>query len=329
MHPPAAAEAIAGGFALPLLGGPAAFTLVRDAASGVIRPAVEMEAALDALTARPVPWAGLPQGRPLVMGVLNVTPDSFSDGGRNLEPEAAIAAGKAMMAAGADLLDVGGETTRPRAAPTPQAEECARVLPVVAALAGAGFPVSIDTRHAATMRAALGEGARIVNDVSALTHDPEAMGVVAASGAPVILMHMRGQPATMHDHADYADVAREVCTELAARVAAAEAAGVARAAIAVDPGIGFAKFPPDNLALLRRLPLLLSLGRPLVVGVSRKRFIGLISGVERPEERVAGSVAAALHAALHGAAILRVHDVPATVQAVRVWRALLDGAEKI
>lgn len=259
------------------------------------------------------------------MGVLNVTPDSFSDGGRHLDPAAAIAAGRAMMAEGADLIDIGGETTRPRSAPTSPEAEQARVLPVVAALAAEGFPISIDTRNAVTMAAALRAGARIVNDISGLTHDPDAAGVVASFAAPVILMHMRGTPATMHEYAVYADVAREVGEELGARVEAAVAAGIAREAIAIDPGIGFAKLPPDNLALMRRLGLLLSLGRPMVVGVSRKRFIGLLSGVTRADERVAGSIAAGLHSVLSGTAILRVHDVATTVQALRVWTGLLSG----
>jgi dihydropteroate synthase len=325
LHPPAAAQATAGGFALLLRGGPSAFTLVRDAVSGDIRRVCDMpQAALRALTEAPAPWAGLPSGRPLVMAVLNVTPDSFSDGGRHLDPAAAIVAGRAMMAAGADLLDVGGETTRPRSAPTPPEVERARVLPVVAALAGAGIAVSIDTRHAATMDAALRAGARIVNDVSALTHDPEAAAVVAGHGAPVVLMHMRGTPATMHAHAVYKDVAREVTEELALRIAAAVTAGIALENIAIDPGIGFAKMPADNLALLRRLGLLLSLGRPVVAGVSRKVFIGRLSGEADPARRGAGSIAAGLHAALHGASVLRVHDVAETVQAVRVWRGLVE-----
>ncbi len=257
------------------------------------------------------------------MGVLNVTPDSFSDGGTHLDPAVAIAAGRVMIAAGADLLDIGGETTRPRAAPTPPELEQARILPVIAALASAGVPISVDTRHASTMDAALRAGARIVNDVSALMHDPRAAEVVAAHGAAVILMHMRGTPETMHTHAAYADIAREVTEELAQRIAGAVAAGIAPEAIAIDPGIGFAKMPPDNLALMRRLPLLLSLGRPLIVGVSRKGFIGKLSGEAAPARRAPGSIAAALHALLHGASLLRVHDVAETVQAVRVWRGLI------
>ena len=257
------------------------------------------------------------------MGVLNVTPDSFSDAGAFMGTDRAIEAGIAMAAAGADLIDVGGESVRPGAQPTPPEQERARVLPVIRALANRGIPISIDTRNAATMAAALDAGARIVNDVSALTHDPAAAGIVAARRAPVVLMHMRHDPATMTALARYDDVALEVATELAARAAAAEAAGIARERIAIDPGVGFAKTPEHNLQLLPRLGLLLSLGLPLVVGVSRKRFIGLLSGEKAAVRRGPGSIAAGLHAALHGASMLRVHDVAETVQAVRVWRALV------
>jgi dihydropteroate synthase len=325
LHGTAATQAIANGQALPLAGGPSAFALAR-LPDGAIVPATAIPAALQAararLTAAPASWAGLPVERPLVMGVLNVTPDSFSDGGAHADAGSAIAAGLAMAEAGAALIDVGGETTRPRAAPTPPEEERRRILPVIRGLAAQGVAVSVDTRHAATMKAALEAGARVVNDVSALAHDPEAARVVAEAGCPVVLMHMRGTPATMHEHAQYTDVALEVARELAARIAFAEAAGIARAAIAIDPGIGFAKMAPDNIALLQRLPLLLNLGCPLLVGVSRKLFIGTLSGEKVPTRRLPGSLAAALHAAQHGAAILRVHDVAETVQAVRVWRGL-------
>jgi dihydropteroate synthase len=324
---PAAADAVAAGLALPLAGGPLAFSLVRLIPENRIvsiggTPAEYAEARA-ALT-RPRPdWSGLRGSPPLVMGVLNVTPDSFSDAGAFMDADRAIAAGIAMAAAGADLIDVGGESVRPGAQPTPAEQERARILPVIRALANRGIPVSIDTRNAATMAAALDAGARIVNDVSALTHDPTSAAIVAARGAPLVLMHMRHDPATMTDLARYDDVALEVATELAARVAAAEAAGIARERIAIDPGVGFAKTPEHNLQLLPRLGLLLSLGLPLVVGVSRKRFIGLLSGEKAAARRGPGSIAAGLHAALHGASMLRVHDVAETVQAVRVWRALV------
>jgi dihydropteroate synthase len=264
-------------------------------------------------------WAGLPSGRPAVMGILNVTPDSFSDGGRNGDP---VSAGLAMIAEGADLIDVGGESTRPGAAPVSVAEEIARIRPVVAGLAARGVVVSIDTRNAETMRVALGEGAHIVNDITALAHDPQAVSVVARAGCPVVLMHMRGEPATMRDFATYTDVVAEVRDEVLARVAVAEEAGIARANIAIDPGIGFAKTAEHNVVLLRHLESLAAHGLPMLVGVSRKGFIGTLSGEPNPARRAGGSVAAALFAMLHGAAILRVHDVAETVQAIRVWRGL-------
>jgi len=270
----------------------------------------------------PTFWAGLTLDRPRVMGVLNVTPDSFSDGNVHLDPDTAIQAGLAMARAGADILDVGGESTRPGAAPTSPAEEQARVLPVIRALAAAGIRISIDTRNAATMEAALDAGAAIVNDVTALTHDPAAAPLVAARGCPVVLMHMRGDPATMNAHAVYTDVVREVANELASCIAAAERAGIARDAIAIDPGIGFAKLAPHSVELLRRLPELETLGRPILVGVSRKSFIGRIGGEPDPKRRLPGSLAAALFAVRQGAAILRVHDVAETVQALRIWQAL-------
>jgi dihydropteroate synthase len=256
------------------------------------------------------------------MGVLNVTPDRFSDGGTHLDKQRAVAAGLAMAAAGADIVDVGGESTRPGAPATSVDAEQARVVPVIRALAEAGVRVSIDTRNAATMEAALDAGAAIVNDISALTHDPGAAGLVAARGCAVVLMHMRGEPATMNARAVYADIAREVGDELAARIAAAEQAGIARDAIAIDPGIGFAKLAPQSLEMLRRLPELAALGCPILVGVSRKSFIGRVADEPDPQRRLPGSLAAALFAVSRGAHILRVHDVAETVQALRLWSAL-------
>jgi dihydropteroate synthase len=271
-------------------------------------------------------WAGLSLDRPRVMGVLNVTPDSFSDGGDHIDPRRAIEAGQAMAADGADIVDVGGESARPGAPPTPPHEEQTRVVPVIRALSEAGIRVSIDTRNAATMAAALDAGAAIVNDISALTHDPAAAALVAARGCPVVLMHMRGDPATMNTRAVYTDIAREVADELAARIAAAKQAGIARDAIAIDPGIGFAKLAPHSLELLRRLSELAVLRRPILVGVSRKSFIGRTGGEPDPRRRLPGSLAAGLFAVAQGAHILRVHDVPETVQALRLWGALISPA---
>jgi dihydropteroate synthase len=270
-------------------------------------------------------WAGLSLARPLVMGILNLTPDSFSDGGRLGGLDAVLQAAGEMLEAGADILDIGGESTRPGAVPVPPDEEQTRILPAIRALAARGAVISVDTRHASTMTAALDAGARIVNDVTALTHDPRAPGVVAAWRAPVVLMHMRGTPATMNSLNRYGDIGPEVAAELSAQVATAMAAGIAREAIAIDPGIGFAKIGAQNVALLRDLGPLRALGFPLLVGVSRKGFIGTLSGEPVPAWRLGGSIAGALFALSQGAQILRVHDVAETVQAVRVWRALTAG----
>ncbi|MGG5808990.1 dihydropteroate synthase [Falsiroseomonas sp. CW058] len=337
LHGRAAAAAIAADLALPLAGGPAAFTMVRligRAPGGAATPDAPVplaevpepwQPAVLALGAAPPPFAGLPGGRPLVMGILNVTPDSFSDGGRHADHAAAVAAGHAMLEAGADLLDIGGESTRPGAAPVPPEEECRRVLPAIRELAKAAT-ISVDTRNAATMLAALEAGAEIVNDITALRHDPAAARVLARSEASVILMHMLGDdPRTMQRDPRYADVALEVAQFLAGRVAWAERQGIPRARLAVDPGIGFGKRLPHNLALIERLPILAALGCPVVFGASRKRFIGELSGVEAAADRVAGSVAAALAGADRGAAILRVHDVAETVQALAIRAAVLAG----
>ena len=265
-------------------------------------------------------WAGLSLDHPRIMGILNVTPDSFSGAG----PRDAVEAGMAMADAGADIIDIGGESTRPGAAAVAPDVEQDRVIPVVRALAGAGLCISVDTRNASTMRAALDAGARIINDVSGLTHDPDAASLVAAYGCPVVLMHMRGTPDTMNAAATYGDVVAEVRAELTARVDAALAAGIAPGSIAIDPGIGFAKLARHSRAILRDLEAFTGLGYPVLVGVSRKSFIGALSGEARADRRLGGSLAAAVFAALRGAKILRVHDVPETVQAFRVWRSLLD-----
>lgn len=272
------------------------------------------------LSTRVPGWAGI--AGPAIMGILNATPDSFSDGRERLDPGVAIAAGLQMLADGADVLDVGGESTRPGARAVGLEEEQARVLPVVAALVRAGAVVSIDTRNAATMARALDAGARIVNDVSGLAHDPAALGVVAARRCPVVVMHMRGTPETMAGEAAYDDVAVEVAAELAGRVQAALTAGVAAEDIAVDPGFGFAKTAAQDVALLQRLPLLLNLGCAVVVGLSRKRTVGVLSGERRVKRRVAGSVVAGLAALERGARVVRVHDVAEMRQAIRVWTAL-------
>ena len=265
--------------------------------------------------------------QPQVAGILNVTPDSFSGDGRLADSEQAVEAGHAMAAAGAALVDVGGESTRPGAKPVWEGDEIGRIVPVVQKLAAAGTAVSIDTRKAAVMEAALGAGARLVNDVSALTWDDRAAEVVSAAGCPVVLMHHQGSPETMQDNPRYdRPVMLEIYDWLEARIAAAEAAGIARDRIIVDPGFGFGKNVQHNLQLMNGLALLHGLGCPVMVGASRKRTIGALSGEAPADQRLAGSLALALKAAEQGAQLIRVHDVPETVQALRVWRGLRDAA---
>jgi len=262
---------------------------------------------------------------PCVMGVLNVTPDSFSDGGRYADPAAAVARGVAMAEEGAAIIDVGGESTRPGAAAVSVQEELARVIPVIGQLAArVAVPISVDTSKPAVMSAAIAAGASLVNDVRAL-REPGALDAVAGTGAAVCLMHMQGEPRTMQASPAYDDVVAEVRRFLAGRVEACVAAGIARDRICVDPGIGFGKRPEHNLALLAGLGRLADPAIPVLVGVSRKSLVGIITG--RPAaERLAGSVAFAALAALRGAAIIRAHDVAATVDAVKVASALRHAA---
>jgi dihydropteroate synthase len=264
--------------------------------------------------------------QPQVMGILNVTPDSFSDGGQLADAGSAVEAGVQMASEGAAILDVGGESTRPGAQTVWAQDETERVRPVVERLAAGGSAVSIDTRKSEVMTAALKAGARLVNDVSALTFDPRAAEVVAASGAPVILMHHLGSPETMQQDPRYDDVLVEIYVWLEERIAAAEAAGIDRSRILIDPGFGFGKTVAHNLELMNGLALFHSLGCPLVVGASRKRTIGALSNEAPADQRLGGSIAFALKAVEQGAQIVRVHDVPETVQALRIWRGLRDQA---
>lgn len=268
----------------------------------------------------------LPRRRPAIMGVVNVTPDSFSDGGQFLEPAAAIAQGERLHAEGADIVDVGGESTRPGAGVVSVAEELDRTLPVVEALARQGIPVSIDTRRALVMHAAHAAGARMINDVSALRHDPESLAVAGGSGLPVVLMHSQGEPATMQLEPSYDVALLDVYDHLAARIDAWTEAGFDRARLLIDPGIGFGKTVDHNLEILSRIGVYLALGVPVLVGVSRKRFIGRIAGEVPPAERLPGSLAAALWAIAQGVAVVRVHDVAATRQALALWQAIEIGA---
>ncbi|MFC7499768.1 dihydropteroate synthase [Enterovirga sp. GCM10030262] len=266
----------------------------------------------------------VPLDQPRVVGILNLTPDSFSDGGRH---DASGEAGHAMAAAGAAMIDVGGESTRPGARPVWEGDEIERVLPAVQRLAASGTAVSIDTRKAAVMEAALGAGAALVNDVSALLHDERAAEVVAMAGCPVVLMHHQGAPETMQVAPHYdKPVLFAVYDWLEERISAAVAAGVARDRIIVDPGIGFGKSVGNNLQLLNGLALLHGLACPIMLGASRKRMIGALSNEAPADARLAGSIALALKGAEQGAQLLRVHDVEETVQALRVWRGLRDAA---
>ncbi len=277
---------------------------------------------LAALSAPRADYAGLSLARPRLMGILNVTPDSFSDGGDRFDAGRAIADSLAMAEAGADILDVGGESTRPGAANVDSAEEVRRVVPVVRALAEAGALVSVDTRHAPVMAAALEAGARIVNDVTALTGDPDSLSLAAQAGAHVVLMHMQGEPQTMQANPVYADAPLDIHDYLAGRVAACVAAGIAPERIAIDPGIGFGKTLDHNLRVLDRLAVLHGIGCPLLVGVSRKGFIAKVRPGIPPKARLPGSLAAALAAQARGAQILRVHDVAESAQALAIWRAV-------
>ncbi|MCW5729886.1 MAG: dihydropteroate synthase [Alphaproteobacteria bacterium] len=333
-----ACRALARGSALPLAGGPVSFAwldlILREGASGrrtrrlrvedgrVSGLPAEAEETFGNLTAARPTFAGYDATRTRVMGIVNVTPDSFSDGGAHFATGAAIACARRLQAEGADLVDIGGESTRPGALPVSREEELARILPVLDGLAGAGLGISIDTRHAACMAAALERGASVVNDVSALTHDPASLDIVAGSGASVVLMHAQGSPADMQRDPRYDDVLLDVYDHLAARIAACRQAGMASGRIAIDPGIGFGKTTEHNLALLSGLALFHGLGCALLLGVSRKGFIGRIGGGQPVERRLGGSLAAGLAGAARGAQWLRVHDVEATVQALAVAGAI-------
>lgn len=291
----------------------------------------ELHRALHAFAAGPpdlaTPAGVLPSAtRPLLMGVLNVTPDSFSDGGRHADTEQAVRAGLALSAAGADLVDVGGESTRPGAAPVDVEVECQRVLPVIATLAEAGVRTSVDTSKAVVARAAVEAGAVLVNDVSAGAFDPELLPCVAGLGVPYVLMHCRGTPRTMQRDPRYLDVVAEVFDHLATRLAELEQLGIARERVVVDPGLGFGKTTAHNLALVRATRELTSLGRPVLVGASRKSFLGAVTGVDDPGDRLEASLAVAALAVADGARVLRVHDVAATRRAAALAHAVAGSS---
>ncbi|SFC98650.1 dihydropteroate synthase [Tropicimonas isoalkanivorans] len=302
--------------------------LRRGAPAEVLPVSDVPQKALEPLLAPRMPLAGLRLDRPSVMGILNVTPDSFSDGGVHAERMIALTRA-AEMASEVEIVDIGGESTRPGADEVPVAEEIERTCPVIADMRAAHLdvPISIDTRKAAVARAALAAGATMVNDVSGLGFDPAMAPLLAETGAPLCLMHSIATPATMQVDPRYDNVLLDVYDALEARVAAAEAAGIDRSRIVVDPGIGFGKTVDHNLALLARLSLFHGLGCAVLLGASRKRFIGVVGRANRTEERLPGSVAAALAAVGQGVQIVRVHDTTATVQALRLFRAATGGVQ--
>jgi dihydropteroate synthase len=270
--------------------------------------------------------AGLALDRPRLMGIVNVTPDSFSDGGQHFDAARAVAHGLELVAEGADILDIGGESTRPGAAPVDEGEEIRRIVPVIAGLrAKTEARISIDTRKTAVMREAVSAGADVINDVTALMHDPLSLETAADLGVPIILMHAQGDPRTMQENPTYEDVVLDVFDFLEARVEACVRVGIPREHLIVDPGIGFGKTLEHNLALMSGLSIFHAMGLPILVGASRKRFIGTLTGVEAAGDRVAGSLGAALAAVAQGTQIIRVHDVAATKAALAVFQASGDG----
>lgn len=260
--------------------------------------------------------------RPLIMGIVNVTPDSFSDGGQHSSIDAAIAHARQLVSEGADILDIGGESTRPGANAISVQEECARVVPVIDGCRDLGVTISIDSRKADVMAAAVAAGATLINDVSALEYDPGSLNFVAESGLPVCLMHSLADPKVMQDNPSYDDVVADVMAYLRGRVEVCDAAGIARGNIIVDPGIGFGKTVDHNLLLIKSLSAFKALGCDILLGASRKSFIGRITHEPEASKRIIGSVAVALHGAQAGTRILRVHDVKETRQALEIWRAI-------
>lgn len=329
VHGPAADAAVKTGVALPLAGGGTAFTLVRLIEGDRISDLTPVERIpggwqmeLDRITARPSD-AGLPSG-PLVMGILNVTPDSFSDGGRYVDPAIAVVHAEKLIRDGARILDIGAESTRPGSAPVSVEEEWARLRPLLLEMSRRGACISVDTRNARTMEAALDAGACLINDVTALAHDPEALPLLASRTCPVALMHMRGTPETMGSLTTYGDVAIDVVRELGDRMTAAEKVGISRDRMIVDPGIGFAKTTEQNAELIRRLPLFANLGCRVLLGASRKRMIGALAGVSEAVSRDPGTIASSLPGLALCDTILRVHDCAGMTQAMRVWEGIFS-----
>ena len=343
LYGPPADAAVEDGLALPLAGGPIAFTsavliegdpkssqrrlfsarALRDAADPDLRARIAL------VSAPREPFAGLDLSRPVLMGIVNVTPDSFSDGGLYDETEGAVAHAAALASDGAEIVDIGGESTRPGSDTVAERDEISRVIPVLEDLKGSGTVISIDTRKAEVARTAAAAGARIFNDVSAFTFDPASCAVAVEEGLDVVLMHAQGEPKTMQENPCYDDVVLEVFDYLEGRIEACVDAGIAVSRIVVDPGLGFGKTLEHNLALFANVSLFHSLGVPLLIGASRKQFIReLGQGMGKdPRTREPGSHAAAIAAASQGAQLFRVHDVAGTRQALAVWRAAVFGAE--
>ncbi|WP_255448462.1 dihydropteroate synthase [Telmatospirillum sp. J64-1] len=343
----AASAAVATGQGWSLAGGPLAFTActlyLRDGANVVVSHgsfaeildwsanegepvAGYVSRLLHRIGAERPAYAGLAMDRPCIMGIINATPDSFSDGGDHYAAGNAVASALAMLEAGAEIIDVGGESTRPGSAPVSPEEEIRRVVPVIRELANRGAVVSVDTRHAAVMGAALDAGAAILNDITALEGDPDSLPVAARAQVPVMLMHMQGEPGTMQQNPRYGFAPLDVYDYLAGRVAACRAAGIPPELICIDPGIGFGKTVDHNLEIMARLSLFHGLGCPILLGTSRKSFIGRLSKGEAPKDRLAGSLATGLAGLGQGVQMLRVHDVAETAQAVAVWRAMVAVA---
>jgi len=331
---------------MPLAGGPLAFTaleVIERSGRSIVRRMTGLSEfferdwgrhtltasdIFEALRAPRPRLAGLSMERPCIMGIVNVTPDSFSDGGSFNGVQAAVDHALRLVDEGADILDVGGESTRPGSQAVPVDEELSRVMPVLEALrAKTDALISVDTRKASVMQAAADAGADIFNDVSALTFDPASLEVAAECGLPVMLMHAQGDPKTMNEDPQYDDVALDVFDFLERRIAACEAAGIPRAKIVADPGIGFGKHLHHNVAILSAMSLFHGLGVPVLLGASRKKLIGQLCNVDEPKARVPGSIAAALSSVSQGVQIVRVHDVADTRQAISVWQAALFGDE--
>ncbi len=333
----AARDAVAAGMGAWLAGSSIAFTageIIETGDGGNVRRVVSysqvksiqdtaLRAKLALLGAPRAPVAGLDWGKTRIMGIVNVTPDSFSDGGDYLNARSAIEHGEYLRSCGADILDIGGESTRPGAVAVARREEQARVIPVIEGLVSGPVPLSIDTRNAKIMRQAIKSGARIVNDVSALRHDDAALDVAAAARCPVVLMHAKGDPRTMQDEPRYEDVLLEVYRFLEERIRICLRAGIERTSIIIDPGIGFGKTLAHNLVLLKNIALFHALGCVVMLGASRKRFIGELSAQAAARQRVPGSLAAVFHACQQGVQIVRVHDVAETAQCLAVTEAVL------